>query len=161
MPNIIRCQICHNTGNIEYYTVTGENGNKKIDIKFDKKVLGKTEHDYLSINVEDTEISEEVYDIVIDAGHGGSDSGEKSGKDTEADITLEYANLLKEKLEAQGLKVKLTRTTANSGKYTSTNMYSPNGRITEACKSKAKLMVSFHVNNGNAGLRRIRNIFAM
>lgn len=148
-------------GNIEYYTVSGENGNNKIDIKFDKKVFENTEYDYLSINVANAELPEDVYDVVIDAGHGGTDSGEKSGKDTESDIVLEYANLLKEKLGAQGLKVKMTRTNANTGTYTSTNMYSPNGRITEACKSKAKLMISLHINNGNAGLKRIGNIFAM
>ena len=28
-----------------------------------------------------------------------------------------------------------------------TNMYDSNGRISIACKSKAKLMISFHVNN--------------
>ena len=53
-------------------------------------------------------LPEEVYDIVIDAGHGGKDVGEKSGTFTEAGITLEYANLLKQSLEEKGYKVKLT-----------------------------------------------------
>ena len=153
--------MCQNCGNIEYYTITGQNGNNKVDIKFDEKVFENMEYDYLAINVANAELPEDVYDIVIDAGHGGIDSGEKSGKDTEADIALSYANLLKEKLESQGLKVKMTRTNANNGTYTSTNMYDKNGRITEACKSKAKMMISLHINNGHAGLKRIRNIFAL
>ena len=32
-------------------------------------------------------------------------------------------------------------------------MYDTDGRITEACRTKAKLMISFHVNQGNNGLR--------
>lgn len=159
--SIIRCQIHQNCGNVEYYTVTGENGNNKVDIKFESKTFENKEYDYLAVNVANAELPEDVYDIVIDAGHGGTDSGEKSGKDTEADITLSYANLLKEKLEVQGLKVKMTRTNANTGAYTSTNMYDENGRITTACKSKAKLMISLHINNGNAGLKRLRDIFSM
>ena len=39
------------------------------------------------------------YKVVIDAGHGGSDKGEKSGDITEADVSLEYAKLLKASLE--------------------------------------------------------------
>ena len=86
--------------------------------------------------------------VVIDAGHGGSDVGEKVGSITEADLTLEYAKLLKENLEANGYKVKLTRDDNNTGTYTYTNMYDSNGRISIACSSKAKLMISFHINNG-------------
>ena len=70
------------------------------------------------------------------------------GSITEADLTLEYAKLLKENLEANGYKVKLTRDDNNTGTYTYTNMYDSNGRISIACSSKAKLMISFHVNNG-------------
>ena len=33
-----------------------------------------------------------------------------------------------------------------------TNMYDANGRITIACESKAKLMISLHVNNGKESL---------
>ena len=104
---------------------------------------------------------EEVYDFVIDAGHGGKDVGEKSGTDTEENITLLYAKQLKEKLENQGLKVKLTRDDLNTNSYTATNMYDDNGRISIACQSKAKYMISFHINNGNKRFERIRNLFTL
>lgn len=60
---------------------------------------------------------------------------------------------MQERLEANGLKVKLTRDDSNSPQYTATNMYDANGRITTACATKAKQMISFHINNGNKGLR--------
>lgn len=133
--------------NIEYYTVTKENANKKAKILFSEKDYNNKKYNLLTINIEDTSLPDEIYDIVIDAGHGGSDSGEKFGKTTESNITLDYSKGLKEKLEELGYKVKLTRDDFNSSEFSSTNMYDSNGRISIACRTKAKLMISFHVNN--------------
>lgn len=138
---------------IEYYTVTKDESNKKADISFDKKTYNQKEYSYMSISMQDTKLPEDIYDIVIDAGHGGTDTGVRSGKDTEANITLEYAKLLKESLENNGFKVKLTRNDENTDLYTDMNMYDSAGRITSACKSKAKLMISFHINNGDNDLK--------
>lgn len=133
---------------LDYYTITKENSNKKAEISFSDKTYNGKEYKLSSIEIEETILPENIYDIVIDAGHGGSDVGEKVSSITEADLTLEYAKLLKENLEANGYKVKLTRDDNNTGTYTYTNMYDSNGRISIACSSKAKLMISFHVNNG-------------
>lgn len=133
---------------LDYYTITKENSNKKAEISFSDKTYNGKEYKLSSIEIEETILPENIYDIVIDAGHGGSDVGEKVSSITEADLTLEYAKLLKENLEANGYKVKLTRDDNNNGTYTYTNMYDSNGRISIACSSKAKLMISFHVNNG-------------
>lgn len=138
--------------NIEYYTITKNLENNKIDIQFLKKEYKEKEYNYLAVNVSKAENSEEFYDFVIDAGHGGSDSGEALNGHTEADITLDYAKTLKKSLEELGLKVKLTRDDKNSSSYTYTNMYDSDGRISIACKSKAKYMLSFHVNNGKNSL---------
>lgn len=142
-----------NLKNIEYYTVTKDGKNKKAEIGFLKKTFNKKEYDLLTIKLKEEALPEDVYDIVIDAGHGGTDKGENAGGITEADIALEYAKLLKRALEESGFKVKLTRDDSNSDSYTSTNMYDNNGRITVACDSKAKLMISFHINQGNNGLK--------
>lgn len=139
--------------NIEYYTVTKDGKNNRVNIEFKNKSYKNNEYAYLSINVAETQLPEDIYDIVIDAGHGGKDFGEKTGADKESEIALSYAKLLKEKLENQGLKIKLTRDDINTSTFTSTNMYDENGRITIACKSKAKMMISFHINNGKSGLR--------
>lgn len=136
---------------IEYYTVTRNNANNKIEISFLKKELKDKECNYLSLQI--TPANEvECYDFVIDSGHGGTDKGETLNGYSEANITLDYAKDLKLKLEELGLKVKLTRDDENTDSFNSTNMYNDNGRITIACESKAKYMLSFHVNNGANGL---------
>lgn len=137
--------------NIEYYTITRNNTNNKVKIEFLQKELSDRNCNYLSLKVENVE-NAECYDFVIDGGHGGTDNGEKLNGYTEANITLDYAKDLKAKLEELGLKVKLTRDDENTSTFTSTNMYNDNGRITIACETKAKYMLSFHVNNGANGL---------
>lgn len=67
-------------------------------------------------------------------------------------MTLEYAKSLKASLESLGLKVKLTRDDNNSDSFNYVNMYDLDGRITIAGDSKAKYMISFHVNNGKSDL---------
>lgn len=139
--------------NIKYYSVTKNNENKGISIGFEKKEFKGEERTLFSINCLKETLPEEVYDIVIDAGHGGKDVGEKRAGENEADITLEYAKKMKELLETEGFKVKLTRDDENTSSYTYTNMYDEDGRIGIACSSYAKYMLSFHINNGFDNLR--------
>lgn len=133
---------------LDYYTISKENTNKKVDISFYEKEYDEKKYKLSILKVENANLPEDIYDIVIDAGHGGKDVGERSGTTTEADLSLEYAKLLKDALESKGYKIKLTRDDNNTGSYTYTNMYDSNGRISIACSSKAKLLISFHVNNG-------------
>lgn len=132
--------------NTNYYTISLEGKNRQASIEFIEKEYNNNNYNLLKISLKDITLPEEVYDIVIDAGHGGKDIGENMGAVTEADITLEYAESLKSKLEENGYKVKLTRDADNSSSYTYTNMYDDDGRISIACKTKAKLMISFHIN---------------
>lgn len=138
---------------IDYYTVTKDGKNRKAEVKFVSKEIENENYNVLKISLKETSLPEDVYDIAIDAGHGGTDRGEKKGNITEADITLEYAKDLKTSLEEKGYKVFLTRTDENTEYYNYTNMYDQDGRITTACKSKAKLMISLHVNQGNNSLK--------
>jgi N-acetylmuramoyl-L-alanine amidase len=135
---------------IEYYSLTKEEKNNKIDIKFDTQEYDEKTYSYLGITVTESALPKNVYDIVIDAGHGGADKGVSSGKYTEADITLEYAKTLKNQLEEKGYKVKLTRDDSNSSSYTYYNMYDDDGRISVACKTQAKYMISLHTNDDGA-----------
>ncbi len=138
---------------IEYYTVTKNSENRKATIGFSQKDFNNKKYNLLTLKIEESSLPENIYDIVIDAGHGGKDVGEYSGKITEANIALEYSKILKQSLEEAGYKVKLTRDDSNSSSFTSTNMYDEDGRISIACRTKAKLMISFHVNNDiNSGL---------
>ncbi len=137
---------------LDYYTVSQNGENRIAKISFQEKNLNNIRCNLLTIRLEKAELPEDVYDIVIDAGNGGKDPGEVSGATNEADINLEYSKLLKESLENNGYKVKLTRDDNNTDTYTYNNMYDENGRISIACKAKAKLMISFQVNNGAKNL---------
>ena len=141
---------------INYYTVTKDEKNRKLDISFGMMKYKNKDMSFMKLIISDAELPDDVYDIVIDAGHGGKDQGEVRNGLNEADITLKYSLKLKEKLDELGYKVKLTRTEENTDSYTYTNMYDSNGRITIAGDTKAKLMLSFHVNyDKNASLRGI------
>lgn len=130
---------------IEYYTLTKDEKNQKIDIKFDNIDYNGTQMSYLGLEVSDSELPENVYDFVIDPGHGGISEGETYNGYKEADLMLDYAESLKTALEAKGYKVKLTRDRENSETFT-TDEYAPNGRISIACESKAKYMISLHIS---------------
>lgn len=133
--------------NIEYYTLTKDKKNNKINIKFETQNYNNKEYKYLGITVNETKLPKDIYDFVIDAGHGGTDKGNTNGNYSEAGIMLDYAKDLKTELESKGYKVKLTRDDANTNEYTYTNMYDEDGRIGIACKTKAKRMISLHTND--------------
>jgi N-acetylmuramoyl-L-alanine amidase len=77
--------------------------------------------------------------IVLDAGHGGSDPGAQRGSMQEKEMTLPIVLLLKHKLEADGMKVLLTRSddtfVSLEDRVRLTNSTSPN------------LFVSVHINS--------------
>jgi len=56
--------------NIEYYTVSKNDINKKVEIKFNNKDYNSNKYTYLGINIVDAKLPDDIYDIVIDAGHG-------------------------------------------------------------------------------------------
>ena len=139
---------------IEYYTLTKESKNNKIDIKFSKDDFKGTNYSYLGLTVSQANLPDDVYDIVVDPGHGGRDSGETSDGESESRLMLEYGKSLKEALEAKGYKVKLTRDDSNNDSFTDMNMYDDGGRIDIACKTKAKYMISLHTaESGYSGIQ--------
>lgn len=78
--------------------------------------------------------------VIIDPGHGGTDSGAVYGRAREADITLKVATALKELMskENSGFEPSLTRTSDR-------NLTLPE-RVATAEKQKADLFVSIHAN---------------
>ena len=133
-------------GDIEYYTLTKNDSNNKIDIGFSELEYDGENYYYLGMTVQEAVLPDDVYDFVIDAGHGGTDDGETYSGYTEAELMLEYAEALKTALENKGYKVKLTRDSSNTDSFTYTNMYADDGRITIACESNSKYMISLHLN---------------
>ena len=129
---------------LEYYTITKDNLNYEIKISF-IEIMDK---EFLALNVEKVNLPDEIYDIVIDPGHGGIDVGAINKKETESKINLEYSIMLKEKLDKLGLKVKLTRE-----KDEVISNYGEKGRVSIPYKTKAKLLLSLHLNSSELNVK--------
>ncbi len=132
--------------NLEYYTITKNNKNNKIDIKFKKDKIDNKNINYLKLSIKKSKLPNDIYDIAIDPGHGGVDSGADQKYDGktyyEKDITLEVALNLKKELEHLGYKVLLTREKDKDLDY-----YNEIGRATLPNKYHTKLCISIHLNS--------------
>lgn len=124
----------------EYYTLTKNGKNNKINIEFSK--YGQDNIEYMKITSKETILPDDVYDIVLDPGHGGKDSGAMYNEKKECKYTLIYAHELKKELESLGYKVKLTR---EKDEYVTP--YGKDGRALIPYKVKAKLFLSIHLNS--------------
>ena len=122
----------------EYYTITRNKKNNLITLNDEKY----NEINYWLLKVKETELPSKYYDIVIDPGHGGVDTGAGNGKYNESTFTLDYAKTLKEELEKYGLKIKLTREDSNGIDH-----YGVGSRTGIPYEVKAKLMLSIHLNS--------------
>ena len=136
---------------LEYYTITKDKKNNKIEFLFDTHVRRGTELNYMNIVISEAKLPDDVYDVVIDPGHGGTDGGAVptyDGKEyAEKDITLDYGKDLKTALEELGLKVKLTRDGTNEEKLGIYDMYGKGGRAVVPNEVKAKYTISLHLNS--------------
>lgn len=133
------------TNNTEYNETTYYNlKNKKLVFHFNET---------FKVKLYDTD--EEIYDIVIDAGHGGKDTGAIEFDYNESDFTLEYAKSLKEKLEENGYKVKLTR--ENDDTLIS---YGENSRTSIPFDIHAKYLISIHFNSSESPIYRGLEIYS-
>src|SRR5687768_9886692 len=83
--------------------------------------------------------------VVLDAGHGGTDSGAVNAKYglTEKEQTLDVANRLRSLLQTGGCTVYMTRT---SNSQTLSN----NDRYTYANKTGANILISIHMNGSTS-----------
>ncbi|NJM38606.1 MAG: hypothetical protein HC845_12500 [Akkermansiaceae bacterium] len=86
--------------------------------------------------------------VVLDPGHGGSDTGASNSLGYEAFYNLKVAGLVKSQLESKGFKVIMTR---NSNVFISLQ---ERVNIANAIKDEA-IFVSIHFNSGNSNARGI------
>lgn len=105
-----------------------------------------------------------TYKIVIDAGHGGIDSG-VSGVKTgvkESDLNLKVAKLLAVKIEEAGMRAVLTRSSSSGlyGTATSSLKKKDMQRRKEIIKSEApNVVISIHMNYYPLSTRRGAQVF--
>ncbi|MCR4963237.1 MAG: N-acetylmuramoyl-L-alanine amidase [Firmicutes bacterium] len=102
------------------------------------------------------ELPEDVYDVIIDAGHGGEDSGAVNGSLRESDFNLQASLYMAELFRQAGLKVALTR----DGDYSvgqegasagQVDPYIAGGRVDTVYNSGAKYLISNHLNASSYG----------
>lgn len=150
--------------NLEYYTITKNHTNKKIDLKFENFISKQKNLQYMMLNVTKTVLPNDVYDISIDPGHGGSDPGATYSKYKESDLALKYSMELKKELENIGLKVLITRDgtedTSQNSKFNVYSVYDKDGRVNLVGKSKAKYNLSIHLNSLDTNVLNGTEIYA-
>ena len=139
--------------NYKYYVI--DNQTEYSETKYhtisivNNKIIVNSNNDYktLMLNVEKN-TDKEIYDIVIDPGHGGMDGGAEVGEYCENDFTMEIAEKLKDKLEKDlGLKVKLTREVDTLTKNDLLEEYGKHGRAVISHEVEAKYTFSIHFNS--------------
>ena len=142
---------------LTYYTLTKNSSNKAINITWDKY----QGHEVLGFHIKSTKLPDDVYDIIIDPGHGGNDAGmivcengdvpnslgncSRSKAYKESDINFTVSEALKKELESLGYKVKLTR----DSKEDTVPTYGKMGSGTTANATKSKFNIALHHNSTN------------
>jgi len=113
-----------------------------VPVAFAEKTINRIFDEWASPGIESAPISHRIHTIntiVIDPGHGGKDPGAvgKYGL-KEKNLVLDIAKILKKELEANGIKVILTR---------DRDVFIPLGRRADiANKAEADFFVSVHAN---------------
>jgi len=132
-----------------YYALSNESGYPETVYytmsSFDSRIVIGSETEYPTMQMDISESTDDnVYDVVIDPAHGGKDPGAAgvNGK-KEIDYLLPLAQKIKSALEADGVKVALTRESDTEN----LEIYGDGGRIDKACSVQAKYMLSLHMND--------------
>lgn len=136
---------------LEYYSISNNNRTNYINLK----EMKDEENSYLVLASENIEMPDGIYDITLDAGHGGKNPGAVYNGYYESNIVLDYVLKLKEKLEENGLKVALTRS-----EDVKTEEYGENGRAVIPNKVKSKYTFSIHLNSTASESRNGIEIYA-
>ncbi len=134
--------------NITFNTIT-RNGSSN-------PIILNTENNFVHLNKGSEQTENQEIDILIDAGHGGTDNGASSidGTVFETDLNLAVAEIVADELSAKGYKVAITRednSVPGGGCEENYDSYCPNGRVTMAYTDKAKLVISIHHNTLGTG----------
>lgn len=127
--------------NLTYYTLS----------KYNNKITIDTDEDYQTMYLKVVPNKDkEIYDIIIDPGHGGIDSGALNNDNQEKDFTMEISTKIKENLEKENIKVKLTHEKNTLTKDDYFDEYNKNGRAVLPNEVKSKYTLSIHINQNNS-----------
>lgn len=143
--------------NISFNTITRNGKNNRIKIDSVNGLMHITKYS-------ETENTDQL-DIMIDAGHGGDDSGAEAldGSVSEKELNLEVAQLLANELSELGYNVGLTRDDDTNPGTCDDNIssYCSDGRVSKVYNSNAKLVLSVHHNtSGGSGYEVYKSYYA-
>jgi len=136
----------------KYYVLNNNTSYKETEYytfsNIGNKVLIDSDDQYKTLTIDVSKDNlENVYDVVVDPGHGGMDSGASKNGHKEADYTMKLALSLKDKLESYGVRVKLTREENQLTLNETLPNYGIHGRAVIPYEVKAKYLFSIHLNS--------------
>ncbi len=149
-----------------FYTITRGGINHKITLIANQKLFYEDDPEfaldrpYLFVEVKEEALPEDYYDIIVDPGHNSYDEGplvERGHAQNgliEAEENMKASLVMKEALEAAGLKVKLAR----EGDAV-VNTYGAGGRVEMVFKHHAKYYISNHLNSADAKSAKGSEVF--
>lgn len=115
--------------------------------KYNNKIIISKDDDYGSFMFDVIENNDkDIYDITIDPGHGGLDSGALAGKYKESDFTMDISKKIKSFLESEGIKVMLTHDSGDIPNDKTMDEYNEHGRAVIPNEVKSKYTFSIHIN---------------
>lgn len=118
---------------------------------YNKKIVINNEDIYPTMMMHVTNNKDDdIYDIVIDPGHGGIDGGASKNGYKETDFTMNIATKVKSMLEEYGFKVKLTHEMGQLSSSEKLEEYGTHGRAVVPREVNAKYLFSIHLNSSNS-----------
>ena len=139
----------------KYYALNNNTKYKTLDYytlsKYNNKIIINSENDYptMMLNIREND-NKNIYDITIDPGHGGMDSGAVNGKYKESDFTMKISKRIETNLKKEGLKIKLTHDENDLTNNETLDEYDTHGRAVISNEVKSKYTFSIHINTNTS-----------
>lgn len=138
----------------KYYVLNNDTEYKDVTYytlsKYNNKIIISKDEEYGTFMFNVIENNDnDIYDVTIDPGHGGLDSGALTGNYKESDFAMSISLKLKKYLEDNNIKVKLTHDEDDISKEKVMDEYNEHGRAVIPNEVKSKYTFSIHINKNS------------